>query len=332
MDVVEQGDGHHRRDVLAGKREQFVGLIQQGMSNSEACRIVGVNRRTGTRWRYGRTVINRAGEGLHYLAVKTLRTRSRPSSVRYLTVAERIAIADLHRDGSTLNGHRHRARAGGVDDQSRTAAQLRPPAEVSAQRGPANRNLSTGAPTRAPRGERRAARCGGLRASGKEVESPSQVAHELRVRFPDEAERQLCTESIYQAVYDPQTPLTRPAKTSFRSRRRRRRLRSTTTTRRRRLTAMTMIDARPAAVADRLEAGHWEGDLIMGKGNRFSDRHPDRTASPLFDPDSHPRNAHRRECPRAASPQPSPTSHPRYAVPSRGIRARRWRCTSRRAP
>ncbi len=39
MDVVEQGDGHHRRDVLAGKREQFVGLIQQGVANSEACRI-----------------------------------------------------------------------------------------------------------------------------------------------------------------------------------------------------------------------------------------------------------------------------------------------------
>ncbi len=47
MDVVERGDWHYWRDVLAGKREQFVGLIQQGMSNSEACQIVGVNRRAG---------------------------------------------------------------------------------------------------------------------------------------------------------------------------------------------------------------------------------------------------------------------------------------------
>jgi len=136
MDVVEQGDGHHRRDVLAGKREQFVGLIQQGMGNSEACWIVSVNRRTGTRWRYGRTVINRAGERLRYPPVKTLRTQSRPSSVRYLTLTERIAIADLHRDGSTLNGHRRRAWSGGVDDQSRAATQLRPPAAVSAEARP----------------------------------------------------------------------------------------------------------------------------------------------------------------------------------------------------
>ncbi len=45
MDVVERDDGHHWRDVLAGKRERFVGLIQQGVTNSEACRIVGVDRR-----------------------------------------------------------------------------------------------------------------------------------------------------------------------------------------------------------------------------------------------------------------------------------------------
>ena len=38
------------------KREQFARLIAQGFNNSEACRVVGINRRTGKRWRHGRTI------------------------------------------------------------------------------------------------------------------------------------------------------------------------------------------------------------------------------------------------------------------------------------
>ena len=48
--------------VQAEKQQLFVRLIAQGISNSEACRIVGIDRKTGTRWRYGRTVGNHVGE------------------------------------------------------------------------------------------------------------------------------------------------------------------------------------------------------------------------------------------------------------------------------
>ena len=92
--------------------------------------------------------------------------------------------------------------------------------------------------------------------------SPEQVAHELRVLFAGQPSRWLCKETIYQAIYDTAVTLTRPARRP----RRRRRLRGLQ--RRGRLTAMRMIDERPAEVNDRVQAGHWEGDLIMGAGNR----------------------------------------------------------------
>jgi hypothetical protein len=50
------GRGRPGSAPQAAKREQFARLIARGVSNSEACRIVGVNRRTGKRWRHGRTI------------------------------------------------------------------------------------------------------------------------------------------------------------------------------------------------------------------------------------------------------------------------------------
>jgi DNA invertase Pin-like site-specific DNA recombinase len=58
--------------ALTEKQDRFVRLIAQGVSNREACRIVGINRRTGTRWRLGRTIRNTAGEAVHYPPVRIL--------------------------------------------------------------------------------------------------------------------------------------------------------------------------------------------------------------------------------------------------------------------
>src|SRR5665811_834969 len=61
----------------AEKQQRYVQLIGQGITNSQACRIVGINRKTGNRWRYGRWVANAAGEVLHYAPVKIVPAKPR---------------------------------------------------------------------------------------------------------------------------------------------------------------------------------------------------------------------------------------------------------------
>jgi transposase, IS30 family len=90
------------RGVQAEKQQRYLQLIAQGVNNSEACRLVGINRKTGNRWRYGRSVRNSVGELLHYPPVKT--TEARPRSPRYLSEHERIRIADLLAAGVTVRG------------------------------------------------------------------------------------------------------------------------------------------------------------------------------------------------------------------------------------
>jgi hypothetical protein len=63
-------------------------LISMGLSNFDACRRVGVNRRAGTRWPLGRTVVLASGGVVKYAPVAT----SGPSKIAcagYLSEHER---------------------------------------------------------------------------------------------------------------------------------------------------------------------------------------------------------------------------------------------------
>lgn len=76
-------------------------MIRQGVGNSEACRIVGVNRRTGTRWRYGRTILQhgRRGDALSGGDRKSLQTGAPAISF----ARRRTPIADLRRVGTSVH-------------------------------------------------------------------------------------------------------------------------------------------------------------------------------------------------------------------------------------
>jgi IS30 family transposase len=249
---VGAGRKTRRGLTVLEKQERFVRLITQGVSNSQACRVVGINRKTGTRWRYGRTILNKAGESVHYPAVCLVEPR--PRHPRYLSLAERTMIADLRRAGVGVCGIAEQlGRAA-----STVSRELRRNADDQGRYLPATAQRLTVERQSRPSRIRRVA--GDEQLYGVVAEllgkrwSPEQIAHELMMRFPGQPERHLCTESIYQAIYDPRIALTRPDK----RRRRRRRRRVQGLERRGRLTGMTMIADWPTEVEDRVQVGHWE--------------------------------------------------------------------------
>jgi IS30 family transposase len=95
--------------------------------------------------------------------------------------------------------------------------------------------------------------------------SPQQISRHLRHRFPDDPSMRLCPESIYQAVYQPNSRFLRPSRLAphrrspLRTGRDHRRAHRRQQRRRGRFQQpMLTIHDRPFPAADRSEAGHWE--------------------------------------------------------------------------
>ena len=97
--------------------------------------------------------------------------------------------------------------------------------------------------------------------------SPEQIAAWLKLTYPGDVTMRLSHEAIYRSIYyEYRRELDRGTAQHLRSGRTiRRPRRGKRSSGRGRLKNMVPITARPATVEDRLEAGHWEGDLVMGK-------------------------------------------------------------------
>lgn len=250
------GKGRPGRAPQPGKREECAALIARGVGFLEACRIVGINRRTGKSWRHGRTVTSSSGRRLHYPPVVVVRGK-REIWARFFSEDERVRIADLRRAGE---GVRAIARELG-----------RSPATVSRE---LRRNVdpvsSVYRPQMAQRlAEQRRARPktgklvadvglrGFVQDRLKRRWSPEQIAHSLRKEFPDQPCRHAVPETIYQAVYRSDLGgLCPDMPKALRSGRLFRRSQRRADERRGRLVNMTMIDQRPPEAADRGVAGH----------------------------------------------------------------------------
>jgi IS30 family transposase len=98
--------------------------------------------------------------------------------------------------------------------------------------------------------------------------SPQQISARLRLEHPDDPEMRIAPETIYQSLYVQsrgrlRKDLTRYLRSGRTSRKPRR-----GPTGQGRIRDMVSISQRPPEVSDRAVPGHWEGDLIVGKGGR----------------------------------------------------------------
>jgi IS30 family transposase len=99
--------------------------------------------------------------------------------------------------------------------------------------------------------------------------SPGQISRWLRRRYRRRTRWHVCAETIYEAVYRglivPVGPANLRTGRVYRRRRGRGRSREGAL---KQSTTMRSIHQRPVSVESRRQAGHWEGDLIVGSGLR----------------------------------------------------------------
>lgn len=99
--------------------------------------------------------------------------------------------------------------------------------------------------------------------------SPPQIVAYLKQRYANDKHMQLSHESIYTYIYLlPRGALRKELVGYLRQHKKSRYRRKGSRDKRGTIPDMISIEERPAEVANRSLAGHWEGDLIIGKGHK----------------------------------------------------------------
>jgi IS30 family transposase len=270
-------------------RQRFWEAIARGLSSEDAALSCGVSPAVGARW-------FRHGGGMPSISLA-------PLSGRYLSFAEREELAILRaqgagvrriarrlgRDPSTISRELRRnaaTRGGRLDYRASTAQwhadrQARRPKVAKLATNDALRayvqdrlagtvTAANGTPVPGPAvrwiGRRHGRRQDRRWASAW---SPQQIAHRLRVDFPDDEGMRISHEAIYQALYvQGRGALRRELTACLRTGRALRVPRARTRgSGKRFVSPEILISQRPAEAADRAVPGHWEGDLILGLGS-----------------------------------------------------------------
>jgi IS30 family transposase len=244
---------HAPNKMPAAVKRRYFELIRTGLPGSQAAGRVGVSLSCGSLW---------------FIDAGRVSFVETPISSRYLSQDDRIEIAD-----GLARSEPVKAIAARIGRCYQTVYR-----EIARNRKPDGRYQPWYAHNRAyerrrrPR-LRRFAGDAGLReaVAGKLAKSwsPGQISRWLRRRYRHRASWHVCAETIYESVY---RGLIVPAgsqnlRTGRKYRHRRGRGRSRDGALKQ-STTMKSIHDRPAHVETRRQAGHWEGDLIVGAAQR----------------------------------------------------------------
>ncbi|MFD2024159.1 IS30 family transposase [Promicromonospora aerolata] len=240
-------------------KRRYFELIRSGMSGQKAAALVGVSASSGSNW---------------YIDAGSMTVvEEKPISSRYLSQDDRIEIADGIAVGEAVKSIAARIGKSYQSVYKEIARNRRPGGRYqpwyahnqafTRRRRPKPRVLET---------DPKLARIVACQLAQKW--SPGQISRWLRRRYPHLPAWWICPETIYEAIYHGRIILpatTRqcdsPLRTGRTYRHQRGRGRSKDGALRQH-TAMRSIHDRPAAVEARTQIGHWEGDLIIGAGQR----------------------------------------------------------------
>jgi transposase, IS30 family len=227
-------------------KRRYFQLIRQGYKGAAAARMVGVSTSCGSLW---------------FIDAGSVAQPDRPISPRFLTQDDRIAIADGLHAGDAVkviaarlgkgyqSVYREIARNSKPDGgyqpwwaHNRAFQQRQRPKPAKLDVSPQLRRL--------------------VLAKLALRWSPQQISRYLHRTYPDDASMRLSAEAIYQGLFAGRLGKKQGKLRTGRVVRRRQRRGVAPPNK---IKNMRLISHRPAEVRDRAIAGHWEGDLIIGK-------------------------------------------------------------------
>jgi IS30 family transposase len=234
-------------------KRRFFELIRQGMSGQAASLAVGVSPSCGSLW---------------FIDADRVSFIEQPISRRYLTQDDRIEIAEGLAAGEPV-----KSIAARISKSFQSVyREIKRNSKADGGYQPWFAHNQAYLRRRRPKRHRFVIdeRLRSVVARKLELQwSPALISRWLRQRWPKRRSWHVCTETIYEAVYRGlivvADGMTLRTGRIYRHRRGRGRTRDGAL---KQSTTMKTIHQRPAAVETRAQIGHWEGDLIIGGGQR----------------------------------------------------------------